>query len=137
MAETRIADDDHFELTVRDLDSPDLEKSVSAASLASDEIIPLLNQNRRPKINIFSASYTRHRHRASYGLSRSVVLTMLDLECGVHMQEQVIKVTKTEISPVTQLASFMGLEWVWLLFMALSSILYLIMELLSYTYSGQ
>lgn len=55
------------------------------------------------------------------------------------MQEQVFKVTETEISPVTQFSS-----WVWsgsrysgLLCMALSSTLYLIMELLSNTFSGQ
>ncbi|KAG2293952.1 hypothetical protein Bca52824_040621 [Brassica carinata] len=63
MAEIRIADeDDHLELTVRDLDSPDLEKSASAPSLASGEIVPLLSQNQRPRINIFS-SHTRRRPR--------------------------------------------------------------------------
>ncbi|CAA7024270.1 unnamed protein product [Microthlaspi erraticum] len=116
--ETRIADDDHLalELTVRDLDSPDLEKSASAPTLASDEIIPLLNQNQRPRINIFSASYTRRKPR-----------------------EQVFKVTETEISPLTQLSS-----WVWngsrysgLLCMALSSTLYLIMEIASDAFSVQ
>lgn len=50
-----------------------------------------------------------------------------------------IKVTETEISPVTQFSS-----WIWsgsrysgLLCMVLSSTLYLIMELVSDTFSGQ
>ncbi|CAH2052205.1 unnamed protein product [Thlaspi arvense] len=119
--ETRIADDDHhltLELTVRDLDSHDLEKSASASALASDEIIPLLNhQNQRPRFNIFSASYTRRNKP----------------------REQVFKVNETELSPVTRCSS-----WVWsgsrysgLLCMALSSILYLVMELVSDTFSVQ
>ncbi|CAN8268470.1 unnamed protein product [Cochlearia groenlandica] len=117
--ETRIADDDDhlaLELTARDLDSPAPEKAVSATTSASDEIIPLLNQNQRPRINIFSASYTRRKPR-----------------------EQVIKATETEISHVTQFCS-----WVWsgsrysgLLCMAFSSTLYLFMELLSDTFSVQ
>ncbi|KAL1224943.1 hypothetical protein V5N11_027444 [Cardamine amara subsp. amara] len=116
--ETKITDD-HLvlELTVRDLDSSALDGPSSAPeSSSSDEIIPLLNQNQRPRINIFSASYTRRKPR-----------------------EQVIKVTETEISPVTQFTS-----WVWngsrysgLLCMALSSTLYLIMELVSDTFSVQ
>ncbi|CAH8384437.1 unnamed protein product [Eruca vesicaria subsp. sativa] len=122
MADTRIANDDEdhhhlLELTVRDLDSPDLEKSASAPSLASNEIIPLLDQNQRPRFNIFSSSsYTRRKPR-----------------------EEVIKVSESEISPLTQFAS-----WVWsgsrysgLLCMALSSSLYLIMELLSLSFSVQ
>ncbi|KAH0934691.1 hypothetical protein HID58_011808, partial [Brassica napus] len=117
MAEIRIADeDDHLELTVRDLDSPDLEKSASAPSLASGEIVPLLSQNQRPRFNIFSPSYARRRPR-----------------------EQVIRVSETEISPVIQFSS-----WVWsgsrysgLLCMALSSTLYLFMELLSVSFSVQ
>jgi len=51
----------------------------------------------------------------------------------------VIKVTETEISPLTQFSS-----WIWsgsrysgLLCMALSSTVYLIMELVSDTFSGQ
>ncbi|XP_033143488.1 uncharacterized protein LOC103860341 isoform X2 [Brassica rapa] len=117
MAEIRIADeDDHLELTVRDLDSPDLEKSASAPSLASGEIVPLLSQNQRPRFNIFSPSYARRRPR-----------------------EQVIRVSETEISPIIQFSS-----WVWsgsrysgLLCMALSSTLYLFMELLSVSFSVQ
>jgi hypothetical protein len=115
--ETRIADEHlSLELTVRDLESTALESASSAPELSSDEIIPLLNQNQRPRINIFSASYTRRKP-----------------------SEQVIKVTETEISPVTQFSS-----WIWsgsrysgLLCMALSSTLYLIMELVSDTFSGQ
>ncbi|KAG7640594.1 EamA domain [Arabidopsis suecica] len=115
--ETRIADEHlSLELTVRDLESTALESASSAPELSSDEIIPLLNQNQRPRINIFSASYTRRKPR-----------------------EQVIKVTETEISPVTQFSS-----WIWsgsrysgLLCMALSSTLYLIMELVSDTFSVQ
>lgn len=117
MAEIRIAEeDDHLELTVRDLDSPDLEKSASAPSLASGEIVPLLSQNQRPRFNIFSPSYARRKPR-----------------------EQVIRVSETEISPVIQFSS-----WVWsgsrysgLLCMALSSTLYLFMELLSVSFSVQ
>ncbi|EOA30739.1 hypothetical protein CARUB_v10013879mg [Capsella rubella] len=116
--ETRIADDHlALELTVRDLDSPVLDAAASTTTVSSsDEIIPLLNQNQRPRINIFSASYTRRKPR-----------------------EQVIKVTESEISPVTQFAS-----WVWsgsrysgLLCMAFSSVLYLIMEIVSDTFSVQ
>ncbi|VVB10130.1 unnamed protein product [Arabis nemorensis] len=117
-AETRFSDDDHLalELTVRDPDSPASDKAASAPAIASDEIIPLLIQNQRPRFNIFSSSHTRRKPR-----------------------EQVFKVTETEISPVTQFSS-----WVWsgsrysgLLCMALSSTLYLIMELLSNTFSVQ
>jgi len=62
--ETRIADEHlSLELTVRDLESPALESASSAPELSSDEIIPLLNQNQRPRINIFSASYTRRKPR--------------------------------------------------------------------------
>jgi len=60
--ETRIADEHlSLELTVRDLESTALESASSAPELSSDEIIPLLNQNQRPRINIFSASYTRRK----------------------------------------------------------------------------
>lgn len=64
---------------------------------------------------------------------------MLILNVMYYVQEQVFKVTETEISPLTQLSS-----WVWngsrysgLLCMALSSTLYLIMEIVSDTFSGQ
>lgn len=64
---------------------------------------------------------------------------MLGLNVMYVLQEQVFKVTETEISPVTQFSS-----WVWsgsrysgLLCMALSSTLYLIMEFVSNTFSGQ
>ncbi|ESQ36921.1 hypothetical protein EUTSA_v10002583mg [Eutrema salsugineum] len=118
--ETKTADDDHhqhlaLELTARDPDSPDMEKSASGPSLASDEIIPLLNQqNQRPRFNIFSASYTRRKPRKLrsefsndffLGLCRSKYLN--------------------------------GSRYSGLLCMALSSTLYLIMELVSDSFSVQ
>ncbi|XP_022759020.1 uncharacterized protein LOC111305603 isoform X2 [Durio zibethinus] len=81
----------------------------SSAS-ASEEIKPLLTPSMRPKINIFSVSHSRRKPR-----------------------EIVIKVPETEISPVSQF-----ILWVWsgsrysgLVCMALSSIIYFVMEVLS------
>ncbi|XP_022759021.1 uncharacterized protein LOC111305603 isoform X3 [Durio zibethinus] len=87
----------------------------SSAS-ASEEIKPLLTPSMRPKINIFSVSHSRRKPR-----------------------EIVIKVPETEISPVSQF-----ILWVWsgsrysgLVCMALSSIIYFVMEVLSGNFTAQ
>ncbi|EOX93321.1 Nodulin MtN21 /EamA-like transporter family protein isoform 2 [Theobroma cacao] len=87
-----------------------------SATSASEEITPLLTQSERPKINIFSVSRSRRKPRG-----------------------QVIKVSETEISPVSQF-----ILWVWngssysgLICMTLSSITYFIMEVLSDNFTAQ
>ncbi|WRX08008.1 EamA domain - like 2 [Theobroma cacao] len=86
-----------------------------SATSASEEITPLLTQSERPKINIFSVYRSRRKPRG-----------------------QVIKVSETEISPVSQF-----ILWVWngssysgLICMTLSSITYFIMEVLSDNFTG-
>ncbi|KAK4577189.1 hypothetical protein RGQ29_027626 [Quercus rubra] len=80
------------------------------------EIIPLLNPVQKPKINIFTISYPRTKTR-----------------------EQVTRLPESETSPVTQF-----ILWVWsgsrysgLLCMAISSIIYFVMEVLSDVFSAQ
>ncbi|XP_021275367.1 uncharacterized protein LOC110410100 isoform X2 [Herrania umbratica] len=87
-----------------------------SATSASEEITPLLTQSERPKINIFSVYRSRRKPR-----------------------EQVIKVSETEISPVSQFVL-----WVWngssysgLICMTLSSVTYFIMEVLSDNFTAQ
>ncbi|KAK6259507.1 hypothetical protein SCA6_013981 [Theobroma cacao] len=87
-----------------------------SATSASEEITPLLTQSERPKINIFSVYRSRRKPRG-----------------------QVIKVSETEISPVSQF-----ILWVWngssysgLICMTLSSITYFIMEVLSDNFTAQ
>ncbi|XP_062150414.1 probable transport protein YPL264C [Alnus glutinosa] len=106
--------DDAVELIVRDASA--LEDDAAAAVVVSDEIIPLLNQGEKPKINIFTVSYPRGKPR-----------------------EQVTRVHEAETSPVTRF-----ILWVWsgsrysgLLCMAISSIIYFIMEVLSDVFSAQ
>ncbi|KAM4093108.1 hypothetical protein ACB094_06G090200 [Castanea mollissima] len=103
---------DHVvELVVHDTSpSPSLSPSPEA------EIIPLLNPVQKPKINIFTVSYPRTKTR-----------------------EQVTRLPESETSPVTQF-----ILWVWsgsrysgLLCMAISSIIYFVMEVLSDVFSAQ
>ncbi|XWS75787.1 hypothetical protein CRYUN_Cryun01aG0122000 [Craigia yunnanensis] len=88
----------------------------AASASASEELSPLLTQSERPKINIFSVSHARRKPR-----------------------EQVIKVPETDISPVSQF-----ILWIWngsrysgLVCMALSSIIYFVMEVLSDNFTAQ
>jgi hypothetical protein len=53
--------DDAVELIVRDASAS--EDDAAAAVVVSDEIIPLLNQGEKPKINIFTVSYPRGKPR--------------------------------------------------------------------------
>ncbi|KAF5741412.1 integral membrane family protein [Tripterygium wilfordii] len=94
----------------------DESASADGGTSVSEEITPLLTQAMRPKINIFSVSYSRRKPR-----------------------EPVTKLLESEISPVTQFV-----QWVWsgsrysgLLCMALSSTLYFSMEVLSVACSAQ
>ncbi|XWS36752.1 hypothetical protein CRYUN_Cryun20dG0112800 [Craigia yunnanensis] len=112
------ADTDGGDHTVELIVLGDSESAADGGSAASvsEEITPLLTQSERPKINIFSVSHYRRKPR-----------------------EQVIKVTETEISPVSQF-----ILWVWngsrysgLVCMALSSIIYFLMEVLSDNFTAQ
>ncbi|KAI4305753.1 hypothetical protein L6164_029100 [Bauhinia variegata] len=114
MASAESNDGDHVvELIVRD---PDTSSAAAVADSASDEIAPLLTQAEKPKINIFTVSYPRRRPR-----------------------DEVTRLLETETSSLTQF-----MLWVWngsrysgLLCMALSSIIYFLMEVLSNSFSVQ
>ncbi|XP_061337759.1 uncharacterized protein LOC133284698 [Gastrolobium bilobum] len=84
--------------------------------VGNDQIAPLLSLTERPKINIFTASYPRRKPR-----------------------DEVIRLLESETSPFTQF-----ILWVWngsrysgLLCMALSSIIYFLMGVLSNIFSVQ
>ncbi|GAV72174.1 EamA domain-containing protein [Cephalotus follicularis] len=83
---------------------------------ASEEITPLLTQAEKPKVNIFTVSYSPRKPR-----------------------EQVIKYPEMELSPLTKFVS-----WVWngsrysgLLCMSISSTIYFFMEVVSDAFSAQ
>uniref|UniRef100_A0A2N9GK68 EamA domain-containing protein n=1 Tax=Fagus sylvatica TaxID=28930 RepID=A0A2N9GK68_FAGSY len=117
MASTEAVDQDgdgdhEVELIVRDASPSPLLDAV-----VSEEIAPLLiqAQTQKPKINIFTLSYPRTKTR-----------------------EQVTRLPESETSSVTQF-----ILWVWsgsrysgFLCMAISSIIYFLMELLSDVFSG-
>ncbi|GMY09816.1 putative membrane protein [Fagus crenata] len=118
MASTEAVDQDgdgdhEVELIVRDASPSPLLDAV-----ISEEIAPLLiqAQTQKPKINIFTLSYPRTKTR-----------------------EQVTRLPESETSSVTQF-----ILWVWsgsrysgLLCMAISSIIYFLMELLSDVFSAE
>lgn len=94
----------------------DTPPSPSPSPSSEAEIIPLLNPVQKPKINIFTISYPRTKTR-----------------------EQVTRLPESETSPVTQF-----ILWVWsgsrysgLLCMAISSVIYFVMEVLSDVFSAQ
>ncbi|XP_010541999.1 PREDICTED: uncharacterized protein LOC104815344 isoform X1 [Tarenaya hassleriana] len=106
-----LTDDHALELIVRDPSSPASHGGSAAdAASGSDEITPLLTQIERPKINIFSASFSRRKPR-----------------------EQVLKVTESESFHIAQFFSWLwsGSRYAGFLCMALSSTLYFMMELIS------
>ncbi|XP_057956213.1 uncharacterized protein LOC131149616 [Malania oleifera] len=92
------------------------DAAVAVAAAASDEITPLLTDNVKPKINIFSVSYPRRKPR-----------------------EQAARSAETEISPFTQfiLWAWSGSRYSGLICMALSSTIYFIMEVISDIFSAQ
>ncbi|KAL0001614.1 hypothetical protein SO802_015395 [Lithocarpus litseifolius] len=105
--------DHEVELVVHDT-PPSPSPSPPPSSEA--EIIPLLNPVQKPKINIFTISYPRTKTR-----------------------EQLTRLPESETSPVTQF-----ILWVWsgsrysgLLCMAISSVIYFVMEVLSDVFSAQ
>ncbi|KAJ4842901.1 hypothetical protein Tsubulata_013860 [Turnera subulata] len=117
-ASTEISDEDHsVELVVCDGPAPQPDGINGDGASISEEITPLLKPAEKPKINIFSVSYSRRRPKT----------------------EQVVKLQEAETSTVTQFVL-----WVWngsrysgLLCVAFSSVLYFLMELLSDTFSPQ
>ncbi|MFQ6641409.1 hypothetical protein Gotur_015419 [Gossypium turneri] len=113
-ADTITDDGNHtVELTV--LDNEESAANGGFAAASSEEITPLLTQIERPKINIFSVSRSRRKPR-----------------------ELVIKAPETEISPVSQfmLWAWSGSRYSGLLCMALSSVIYFVMEVLSENFTG-
>ncbi|XP_057461628.1 uncharacterized membrane protein YMR253C-like [Actinidia eriantha] len=88
--------------------------STAGDSISEEQIMPLL---KKPKINIFSVSYPRRKPN----------------------KEQVTRLAETEISPFTQffMWAWSGSRYSGLLCMALSSIIYCIMEVLSDIFSAQ
>ncbi|XP_059661920.1 uncharacterized protein LOC132308001 [Cornus florida] len=104
-----LSDEDVVELVVSTAESDD--------STSDDQIIPLLTQSEKPKINIFSISYPRKKPN----------------------REQVLVSAETETSPFTKfiLWAWSGSRYSGLLCMALSSTIYCIMEVLSDTFSAQ
>ncbi|TYG62421.1 hypothetical protein ES288_D07G229400v1 [Gossypium darwinii] len=114
-ADTITDDGNHtVELTV--LDNEESAANGGSAAASSEEITPLLTQIERPKINIFSVSRSRRKPR-----------------------ELVIKAPETEISPVSQfmLWAWSGSRYSGLLCMALSSVIYFVMEVLSENFTAQ
>ncbi|KAB1202592.1 Solute carrier family 35 member G1 [Morella rubra] len=101
------------ELIVRDASASEAD---AAAVVVSEEITPLLNQVEEPKLNIFTVTYPRRK-----------------------LTEQVTKFPEAETYPLTQFVL-----WVWggsrysgLLCVAISSILYFFMEVISDVVSVQ
>ncbi|XP_027170881.1 uncharacterized protein LOC113770574 isoform X3 [Coffea eugenioides] len=91
--------------------SPSSSPMEDAISISDERITPLLNQSQRPRVNIFSVSHSRRRP----------------------VKEQITRLAETETSPFVQFT-----VWIWdgsrysgMLCMALSSIIYCIMEVLS------
>ncbi|XP_052178254.1 uncharacterized protein LOC127792014 isoform X2 [Diospyros lotus] len=91
--------------------------SSSSDSISEDQMAPLLAQAEKPKINIFSAPYPRRKRS----------------------REQVTRVAETETSPFIQffMWAWSGSRYSGLLCMALSSVVYCIMEVLSDIFSVQ
>ncbi|GMN53777.1 hypothetical protein TIFTF001_022907 [Ficus carica] len=112
MATPENGGDDHVvELSVREVSPSEIH-----AGEVSDEISPLLSQSERPKINIFTASYPRRKPR-----------------------EPITRLPEVETSPITQF-----ILWVWsgsrysgLLCMAVSSVIYFLMGVISDVFSVQ
>ncbi|CAM8985370.1 unnamed protein product [Rhodiola kirilowii] len=99
--------------SARDIDLP---ADVVGNGEVQDESRPLLNQSEKPKINIFSISYPRKKPR-----------------------DKLLRLAEAEISVVSQ-----AVQWVWngsrysgLVCMALSSVIYCIMEVISDIFSAQ
>ncbi|KAG8489431.1 hypothetical protein CXB51_017431 [Gossypium anomalum] len=114
-ADTITDDGNHtVELTV--LDNEESAANGGSAAASSEEITPLLTQIERPKINIFSVSRSRRKPR-----------------------ELVIKAPEIEISPVSQfmLWAWSGSRYSGILCMALSSVIYFVMEVLSESFTAQ
>ncbi|EXC27254.1 hypothetical protein L484_004831 [Morus notabilis] len=113
MASLENGGDDHVvELSVREVSALEID----AGGEVPEEISPLLSQAERPKINIFTVSYPRRKPR-----------------------EQVTRLPEAETSPITQFVL-----WVWsgsrysgLLCMAVSSIIYFLMGVISDVFSVQ
>ncbi|XP_043804739.1 uncharacterized protein LOC110628714 isoform X3 [Manihot esculenta] len=121
---TEISDEDHaVELIVRDASASSPDGSAedgagggSSSGSGSEEMTSLLNPSEKPKINIFSVAYSRRKPR-----------------------EQVARLPDTETSPIIQF-----IIWIWggsrysgILCMALSSMIYFAMEVLSDSFSAQ
>ncbi|XP_027170878.1 uncharacterized protein LOC113770574 isoform X1 [Coffea eugenioides] len=97
--------------------SPSSSPMEDAISISDERITPLLNQSQRPRVNIFSVSHSRRRP----------------------VKEQITRLAETETSPFVQFT-----VWIWdgsrysgMLCMALSSIIYCIMEVLSDVFTAQ
>lgn len=112
MASPENGGDDHVvELSVREVSPSEIH-----AGDVSDEISPLLSQSERSKINIFTVSYPRRKPR-----------------------EPITRLPEVETSPITQF-----ILWVWsgsrysgLLCMAVSSVIYFLMGVISDVFSVQ
>ncbi|KHG19595.1 hypothetical protein F383_23977 [Gossypium arboreum] len=115
-SEDTITDDGNHTVELTVLDNEESAANGGSAAASSEEITPLLTQIERPKINIFSVSRSRRKPR-----------------------ELVIKASETEISPVSQfmLWAWSGSRYSGLLCMALSSVIYFVMEILSENFTGK
>ncbi|XP_017619031.1 uncharacterized protein LOC108463593 isoform X1 [Gossypium arboreum] len=115
-SEDTITDDGNHTVELTVLDNEESAANGGSAAASSEEITPLLTQIERPKINIFSVSRSRRKPR-----------------------ELVIKASETEISPVSQfmLWAWSGSRYSGLLCMALSSVIYFVMEILSENFTAQ
>ncbi|TYJ27764.1 hypothetical protein E1A91_A07G211300v1 [Gossypium mustelinum] len=115
-SEDTITDDGNHTVELTVLDNEESAANGGSAAASSEEITPLLTQIERPKINIFSVSRSRRKPR-----------------------ELVIKAPETEISPVSQfmLWAWSGSRYSGLLCMALSSVIYFVMEILSENFTAQ
>ncbi|KAI5683247.1 hypothetical protein M9H77_04475 [Catharanthus roseus] len=91
--------------------------SDDSISVSEDQITPLLAQSQRPKVNIFSPSFYKRKP----------------------VKEQISRLAQTETSPVLQftLWAWGGSRYSGFLCVALSSIIYCIMEVVSDIFSAQ
>uniref|UniRef100_A0A7N0ZTC8 EamA domain-containing protein n=1 Tax=Kalanchoe fedtschenkoi TaxID=63787 RepID=A0A7N0ZTC8_KALFE len=116
-AERNDGEENHVvvEMMVASSSSSEIDPPAASGEIR-DEITPLLNQSQKPKINIFSISYPRKKPR-----------------------DQLSRLTEAEISAVSQAA-----QWAWngsrysgIVCVALSSLIYCIMEIISDLFTAQ
>lgn len=125
-----------------EMNPPPAAEGSAAAAEIQDEIRPLLSQSDKPKINIFSISYPRKKQPRVEIIYLYFYASLINYyTTSLHvfdLQDKLLRLAEVEISVVTQAA-----QWVWngsrysgLVCMALSSLVYCTMEVISDVFSG-